>query len=280
MKTKVICIALAALAACCVANAQGWGNKRVKESKNYVTKEIKVDDFTKIQLLGSPTVYFTQKPGKPEVKVYTSDNIAEVLDIHEEGGTLYVGFKKGYSVSYSKLDINVSSETLDAVHITGSGEVYIKKGLTTDDLSLHIAGSGDIAGNDIRCSRLETEVAGSGDLVLTGVACTAVEASVAGSGDLTLRQLATTTVEASVAGSGDLTLNGKGEEASYHVAGSGDIHAAGMVVGRVEASVAGSGDIKCHATDYLKARVNGSGDIGYKGHPKEVDIPRRNIYEL
>lgn len=260
MKTKVICIALVALAACCVANAQGWGNKRVKESKNYVTKEIKVDDFSKIQLLGSPTVYFTQKPGKPEVKVYTSDNIAEVLDIHEEGGTLYVGFKKGYSVSYSKLDINVSSETLDAVHITGSGEVYIKKGLATDDLSLHIAGSGDIAGNDIRCSRLETEVAGSGDLVLTGVACTAVEAS--------------------VAGSGDLTLNGKGEEASYHVAGSGDIHAAGMVVGRVDASVAGSGDIKCHATDYLKARVNGSGDIGYKGHPKEVDIPRRNIYEL
>ena len=107
MKAKTICIALASLLICsCASNAQNWfGNKTIKESKNYVTKEIKVNDFNKITVTGSPTVVYTQRSGKPEVTVYTSDNIAEVLDIHVKDGTLYVGFKKGVSVSYRKLDI-------------------------------------------------------------------------------------------------------------------------------------------------------------------------------
>ena len=32
--------------------------------------------------------------------------------------------------------------------------------------------------------------------------------------------------------------------------------------------------------DYLKARTTGSGSIGYKGEPKELDLPKKNIYEL
>ena len=64
------------------------------------------------------------------------------------------------------------------------------------------------------------------------------------------------------------------------MAGSGDLSASGLEVKSVNASVAGSGDITCHATDYLKARTTGSGSIGYKGNPKELDLPKKNIYEL
>ena len=83
MKTKTICIAFATLltTSSCALSAQDWGNKRIKESKNYVTKEIKVGDFNKIVLNGSAGVTYTQKPGKPQVIVHTSDNIAEALDI-------------------------------------------------------------------------------------------------------------------------------------------------------------------------------------------------------
>ena len=280
MKTKTLCMALTALLLGSASVAQAWDTKRIKESKNYVTKEIKVDNFTQIALTGSPTVYFTQKSGKPEVKVYTSDNIAEVLDIYEKDGTLHIGFKKGYSVNYTKLDINVSAETLNSISIAGSGEIYLKNGLKTDRFRASIAGSGDIAGDHIRCEELETQIAGSGDLTLTDIQCTDVSATVAGSGDMTLRELKTVQLKASVAGSGDLTVKGQSSEASYSVAGSGDMHASDLVAKRVEASVSGSGDIRCHATDYLKARTAGSGELGYKGHPKEVDIPRKNIYEL
>ena len=87
-------------------------------------------------------------------------------------------------------------------------------------------------------------------------------------------------MQASVAGSGDLTLRGEAGEAQYSVAGSGDLHASGLRAKSVNASVAGSGDITCYAADYLKARTTGSGSIGYKGEPKELDLPKKNIYEL
>lgn len=281
MKAKIILMAVASLfLAGCATNAQSWNPTRIKESKNYVTKEIKVDNFTKISVNGSPTVHFTQKAGKPQVKVYTSDNIAEVLDIYEKGGTLYVGFKQGYSVTYNKLDINVSAPTLEGVNIAGSGEIYLDNGLETGQLAATIAGSGDIAGRDIRCGQLTAKISGSGDLDLTNITCSEANASVTGSGDLKLGNLQASTVEASVTGSGDLTVTGKAGEASYKVTGSGDLHASDLVTNRVKASVTGSGEIRCHATDYLKANTTGSGSIGYKGRPKELDLPRKNIYEL
>lgn len=55
-----------------------FGGKTVKASKNYVTKNIKVDNFTGLNLAGSPDVIYTQKAGKPEVEVYTSDNIVPI----------------------------------------------------------------------------------------------------------------------------------------------------------------------------------------------------------
>ena len=50
-----------------------WGSKKVIASNKYVTKDIKVDNFKKISVAGSPDVTFTQKSGRPEVEVYTSD---------------------------------------------------------------------------------------------------------------------------------------------------------------------------------------------------------------
>lgn len=280
MKTKVILSALVVLLASCQTSAQGWfGPKTIKESKHYVTKEINVDDFTGINLVGSPTVTYTQKAGQPKVTVYTSDNIAEVLDIHVNDNTLYIGFKKGVNVSYKTLDIRVSSSRLDAVNLSGSGEVYLNNGLETENLQLSVAGSGDLNGKHIQCNQLKASVAGSGDLHLADVRCVQASASVAGSGDLSLSNLVSSSVEASVAGSGDLILSGTGDHAQYSVAGSGDLKASDFKVQQAEASVAGSGDITCHATEQLKAHTTGSGSIGYKGNP-QLDIPRKGIYRL
>ena len=108
--------------------------KTVKASRNYVTKNIKVDNFTGLNLAGSPNVTYTQKAGKPEVEVYTSDNIVDLLDINVVNNTLNIKFKKGVSVSYNKLEIRVSSETLNNISVAGSGNVELANGLKTDHL--------------------------------------------------------------------------------------------------------------------------------------------------
>lgn len=95
-------------------------------SNKYVTKDIKVDNFKKISVAGSPDVTFTQKSGRPEVEVYTSGNIVDLLDIKVKDNTLYIGFKKDVNVSYKKLEVRVSAETLNGISVAGSGDVFLK----------------------------------------------------------------------------------------------------------------------------------------------------------
>ena len=272
--TAIIVSGIFALSAtACTCNSGLFGGKTVKASKNYVTKAIKVDNFTGVNLAGSPDVIYTQKAGKPQVEIYTSDNIVDLLDINVANNTLNIKFKKGVSVSYNKLEIRVSSETLNNISVAGSGNVELANGLKTDNLKVSVAGSGDIDADNITCTgNLNVSVAGSGDIEGSNITCANLTASIAGSGDLKLDNVSAAGTEASVSGSGTAILTGTSQEADYRVAGSGDLFASGLQAKRVSASVSGSGDIKCHATDFLKARTSGSGNIGYKGNP-ELDFP-------
>ena len=277
MKALTTFIAIALLAFSTTACSQqhtyrsgGFGSKTVKASKNYVTKDIKVDNFTKLSVAGSPDVTYTQKSGKPTVEVYTSDNIVD---------TLYIGFKKNVSVSYNKLEVRVSAEKLNGIAVAGSGDVELKNGLKTDDIKISVAGSGDISGNNISCTDLDISIAGSGDINSSNITCNDLQVSVAGSGDMKLNNVTANFTRASVAGSGTAILSGSTQEAEYSVAGSGDLLASDFVAKKASASVAGSGDIKCHATDFLKVRTSGSGSVGYKGNP-ELDYPKKGLYKL
>lgn len=263
-------------------SGNSWlGGKEVKASKNYVTKQIKVSDFDQIAVSGSLDVTYTQQSGKPKVEIYTSDNIVDLLDIYVKNGKLNLGFKKNVKVSYNKLEIRVTSEDLNAVNVAGSGDFKFTNGLKTDQLKMNVAGSGDITASNIQCSQEFTaNVAGSGDIECKQLKAADMDISVAGSGDLKIENALVTSVNASVAGSGTVKISGSADKANYSVAGSGDLYASDFKVQDISASVAGSGDIKCYAVEHLKARVSGSGTIGYKGNP-ELDYPeKKKVYKL
>ena len=284
LATLITCICMIITTTACSQSrnysSSSWNSKKVVGSNNYVTKSMKVNNFKQISVTGSPDVIFTQKPGRPNVEIYTSDNIVDLLDIKVKDNTLSIGFKKGVSVSYKKLEVRVSSELLNGISITGSGDIYLKNGIrSNENLSINITGSGDVKGNELKCNNLKVSVAGSGDINAGHIACNNLKVSVSGSGDMELNDVAATNTEASIAGSGTVTLSGTTRTASYSVAGSGDLSAESYEAQQVNANVAGSGDIKCFATKYLKARTSGSGKIGYKGTP-EVDYPKKSLYKL
>lgn len=263
-------------------SGNSWlGGKEVKASKNYVTKQIKISDFNQIAVSGSLDVTYTQQSGKPKVEIYTSDNIVDLLDIYVKNGKLNLGFKKNVKVSYNKLEIRVTSEDLNAVNVAGSGDFKFTNGLKTDQLKMNVAESGDITASNIQCSQgFTANVAGSGDIECKQLKAADMDISVAGSGDLKIENALVTSVNASVAGSGTVKISGSADKANYSVAGSGDLYANDFKVQNISASVAGSGDIKCHAVEHLKARVSGSGTIGYKGDP-ELDYPeKKKVYKL
>jgi len=284
LATLLACICLIISTTACSQSRNyssgNWGNKKVVGSNNYVTKDIKVPNFKKISVAGSPDVIFTQKSGRPDVEVYTSDNIVDLLDIKVKDNTLYIGFKKDVNVSYKKLEVRVSAEALNGISVAGSGDIFLKNGLqTNDDLNINVAGSGDIKGSNIKCNDMKVSVAGSGDINTDNITCNNLKVSVAGSGDMVLKGVTSMNTEASVAGSGSATITGITQTASYSVAGSGNLITENYEAKRVSASVAGSGNIKCFATEFLKVRTSGSGKVGYKGNP-ELDYPKKSLYKL
>jgi hypothetical protein len=113
-------------------------------------------------------------------------------------------------------------------------------------------------------------VSGSGDIrAQTPIATENLSVRVSGSGDVNISNLTVRDLDVAVSGSGDVKLSGKGSagDASVKVTGSGDVALHGIEFNNAEVSISGSGDAYLVASQSLKARVVGSGDIVYSGNP-------------
>lgn len=256
------------------------GNKKVKASNVYVTKQIKIDDFDRLEVAGSMDVVYKQVKGKPSLEIYTADNIVDLVKTEVVNGTLKIGFKKGYSISYNKLIIRVSSEDINAISLAGSGSIDLANGVKTNKMNISLAGSGDVMGKNIFCQEdLRIALSGSGDVTMQQLACNQFDVSLAGSGDVLMKDVNVHTAKVSLAGSGCLEIYGKTDKSHFELAGSGEILAAGFEAREVNVSIAGSGDVECHATDHLKVSISGSGEVGYKGNP-QLELPKRGVHKL
>lgn len=256
------------------------GNKKVKASNVYVTKQIKIDDFDRLEVAGSMDVVYKQVKGKPTLEIYTADNIVDLVKTEVVNGTLKIGFKKGYSISYNKLIIRVSSEDINAISLAGSGSIDLANGVKTNKMNISLAGSGDVMGKNIFCQEdLRIALSGSGDVSMQQLACNQFDVSLAGSGDVLMKDVNVHSAKVSLAGSGCVEMYGKTDKSHFELAGSGEILAAGFEAKEVNISIAGSGDVECHATDHLKVSISGSGEVGYKGNP-QLELPKRGVHKL
>ncbi|UMY64570.1 MULTISPECIES: head GIN domain-containing protein [unclassified Flavobacterium] len=133
---------------------------------------------------------------------------------------------------------------------TVKGDVDITVPYTTLN-EIVLNGSGDIsADSEVQTKNLKVVLTGSGDIKLKVAAADA---------DVTL------------IGSGDLILSGTADAVSASVNGSGDLDAGSLRAKTVRVTVTGSGDATVYASGSIKADVEGSGDIRYKGNPEQED---------
>lgn len=235
---------------------------RVTGSKNYITKQVSVGSFEGIKLPGSPNVIYTQKPGAPSVEIYAPDNIVPLLETYVENGNLIIRYKKNTTIRNSgKVEVRVSAPVIKQLAISGSGDITLKNGLTTSgNLNIRISGSGNINGDNVRCNALSAKISGSGDIGLKGVEATRADMH--------------------ISGSGNMNIAGKCIDAEYGISGSGDINGANLKANNVLAHISGSGAIKCYATQSLRGKVSGSGDVAYKGNPQSIEFSKRGLRKL
>jgi Putative auto-transporter adhesin, head GIN domain len=140
---------------------------------------------------------------------------------------------------HKKIMVHVVIKDVNAISISGSGDVNFKEGVTANSLKLRISGSGDMNGK-VTAKSLESSISGSGDMTVWGSANSSV-VSLVGSGDFTGRSLVTASTSIRVSGSGDANINASD---------------------RIDAAVNGSGDIRyTGAAKTVNAQKSGSGDI-------------------
>ena len=224
--------------------------ERITPSKNYVTKKVNVGTSSSVDVI------YTQSSGGQDVEIYAPDNLVDYIDVRVEGGVLKVGFKSprnNFSINGKhKKEVRVSAPAVNSLKASSSGDIIIKNGLkTSGKVTVKASSSGDVTGSTISC------------------------------GDVSVKNLNAADVSADASSSGDVILAGICENASYRASSSGDVKAKGMKAVNVTASASSSGDVECYVTGSLTAKASSSGEVAYKGNPKDIDFsPKRGLRKM
>lgn len=96
-----------------------------------------------------------------------------------------------------------------------------------------------------------------------------VEIDLSGSGSISVK-LNVQKLDAELSGSGDLSLFGKAAKANLELKGSGNIVAQNFEIDQCKVVLGGSGETKVKVNNSLDARIDGSGNVYYKGNPQKV----------
>lgn len=176
------------------------------------------------------------------ISISGEENMIEHLKVEVVQQTLKIYVEKGKNLRPTKgkkLLVTVPFESLDAVSLSGSGDVNTKNTIKTKQFEARLTGSGDVK-FDVDAVAVTATLTGSGDLVLKGKT-QSLECNITGSGDLNADNLSSNDVVVSLSGSGDCKVNCS-NNLQARVSGSGDITYKGDPK-KKDTKVSGSGTI-------------------------------------
>lgn len=218
-------------------NAQKYG--RIKGSGNIINEIRNVGSFDKVAVSGSFDVFLVEgNEGKIDIKI--EDNLLAYLVTEVDNGKLKIKWKKGTSINTRKaVIITVYYKGIEAVSLSGSGDIIGKDLLKSNNFKVTVAGSGDIKLN-VKTNEIDAAISGSGDIDLEG-SSESFTAAIAGSGDIDAVNLKTDKAALRISGSGGITIT---------------------VINELNAKISGSGDIKYKGNPKIEdIKVSGSGDV-------------------
>tara|TARA_R110001583_G_scaffold412_2_gene3853 strand:+ start:96609 stop:97331 length:723 start_codon:yes stop_codon:yes gene_type:complete len=236
---KSIISVLAFLIISSTLNAQIF-SKKIKGNGTIKSETRAVSNYDKIAVAGSFNVKLI-KGNEGSIIVKADENLMEYIVTEVKSGSLKIKIKKGYTISTTKtILVTVPFETINAVSLAGSGDVYSEDIIESTDLELSLAGSGNLNLN-VSAKNLSSKIAGSGNMTLNGNS-NEFNCSIAGSGNVNGYELKALIASVKIAGSGNVKINAVNEIHAKNV-GSGNIYYSGNPSVKKISSV-GSGSIK------------------------------------
>lgn len=245
MMHSVVLLACVLICSSCMNERKFMG---VFDSES-ITERRAHDGFERIEILGSPTVYYAQADSF-SVCVKGPKSIVDDIITEVDGSTLKIrnrgkiGIFNFTVVDDDEIAVYVTSPDLIHVQLSGSGDFVSDGRIDTDHASFVLRGSGDIDVADVICDDCEVLLVGSGDFDMKRLDAKEVAVSLIGSGDIEMNLWNVTSTSLALKGSGDIETVFK--EGCRHVdcelQGSGDIKLAGAV-SRFSQHKVGSGNI-------------------------------------
>ncbi|MDR3117865.1 MAG: DUF2807 domain-containing protein [Mediterranea sp.] len=209
----------------------------VKPSKNYITRDFKISDFDKLDLATIADVYYTQSTDSSTSLQIYGSDNLVELVNVDVKDNTLFLNMKKKNIKKADLKINIVSPSLQRIKLRGVGNFHIEGKIEATGLIIRNEGVGNIKINDISCREL--------DLRAEGV--------------------------------GNIHIRGKAEKANLVSHGVGNIDAANLESKSVTATSSGVGNISCHATQSIDAKVDGIGNISYKGNPADKRLKKSGI---
>jgi hypothetical protein len=196
----------------------GTTAEQIKGSGKVISESRTVSGYDSISLSGSGKLEVEQN-GTEELSISADDNLLPYLTSEVKDHQLVLQVKSGYNINPSKpIVFKVGAKDLKGVSCAGDTNAVLK-GIHTEDLTLSIAGSGDMSAEGI-ADRQAISIAGSGKYVGGGLKSKDTKINIAGSGDAVLA--VSDNLDVTIAGSGSIKYFGD-PKIKQSVIGSGTI---------------------------------------------------------
>lgn len=205
-----------------------------------------VSAFTQLNLAGSHNVVLRQgSPQKVEVEAAAED-LAHIETV-VTNGKLGVGTKhdkdgnKWSSYRFKgPVTVYVTMPTVEALSVSGSGNMRTSEPIQAKDLNLAVSGSGDLKLERVQVSGLKSTVSGSGSISMGGTS-SSHEVRISGSGQVEAPRMRSETCRVAISGSGNCKVEVT-KTLDARLAGSGNVYVTGKP--QVSSSTAGSGRVR------------------------------------
>ncbi len=180
-----------------------------------------------------PAKVYVEQGDEQSVEVVAKTSTMEEIITEVKGRELVIRFAaKNYlfkSFTPGKIEIYITVPEIDALSLSGSGNIENDGPIESRILDLSVSGSGDILLNDLKANRVKATISGSGNIKIEG--------------------------------------DGEADDLSVNLSGSGNFRGVGFETTDVLVKIVGSGSADVHAVKNLNARLAGSGSVKYKGNP-------------
>lgn len=195
MKTSKIFIAVTLLAAI-VSQSCTKEFSRIEGIGAITTETLYLSDFSGIDMEGADDVFISYGT-EQKVEVTGHPNIISRIQTDVSNGIWSMELERGNYGEY-ELSYHITLPTLEEIHNTGSGNVFVSGPMEAQYLELSLMGSGNFSGFSLRAEYCQVDITGSGNCEIT--AERSLDVSIDGSGSVFYK--GTPSIKDHISGSG------------------------------------------------------------------------------